>query len=381
MTSDAQAIAELQQAQADAGLIVRLQGDWRLRPGLPTVAELTKELGDAPTPDSRARFLDDGLAAWDTALTAYLHGCADALSARGWRADFSDLPEGVQRLMELAQAVPDRGDARQEEAGPGWLARVGRTAQRGVGVVGAVLEFLGEVTISLARLLTGRARMRGRDLWFLMQQCGADALPIVLLINVLVGMILAFVGVVQLKQFGAAIFVANLVALAVLREMGALMTGIILSGRTGASFAAQLGAMQANEEIDAFRSFSIPSMDFLVLPRVLALVLMMPVLTMFADAIGIVGGMIVGAAMMDLSMRAYWNQTLLSATMGHFLLGVGKSFIFGGLIALCGCYQGIRCGRNAQAVGQATTRAVVASITALIVADAAFAVLCNELGI
>lgn len=381
MISDAQAVAELQQAQADAGLVARLRGDWRLRPGLPTVGTLLSGLGEAPHGGRKVRFVDDGLSSWDTGLTAFLQSCADALADRGWEADFSGLPEGVRRLLELAQAVPEREDARHEEAAPGWLAQVGLTAQHGFGIVGAVLAFLGELALSFLRFITGRARMRSRDLWFLMQQCGADALPIVLLINVLVGMILAFVGVVQLKQFGAAIFVANLVALAVLREMGALMTGIILSGRTGASFAAQLGAMQANEEIDAFRSFGIPPMDFLVLPRVLALVLMMPLLTIFADAIGILGGMIVGAAMMDLSMRAYWNQTLMSATMGHFMLGVGKSFVFGGLIALCGCYQGIRCGRNAQAVGQATTRAVVAAITALIVADAVFAVLCNELGI
>jgi len=245
--------------------------------------------------------------------------------------------------MELARAVPENADAHRSGNEPSWLARLGLAALNLVAIGGAMLEFLGELALSCVRLITGRARMRARDLWFQMQQCGADALPIVLLINVLVGMILAFVGVVQLQQFGAAIFVANLVALAMLREMGVLMTGIIISGRTGASFAAQLGAMQANEEVDAFRSFGIPPMDFLVLPRVLALVFMMPLLTIFADAIGILGGMLVGAAMMDLSMRAYWNQTLMSATMGHFMLGVGKSFVFGGLIALCGCYQGIRC--------------------------------------
>jgi phospholipid/cholesterol/gamma-HCH transport system permease protein len=380
MTDDSQAIAALQPAEADAGPAVRLRGNWRLGTGLPSVATLLDGLPEAHRQQTLT-FQDDGLGDWDTGLTAFLMACSEALKTRGWQPDFTGLPDGVQRLMELAGEVPDNTEAQRTQTEPGWLARVGLAAQSGWGIVGAMLEFLGELALAAVRLVTGRARMRARDLWFQMQQCGADALPIVLLINVLVGMILAFVGVVQLQQFGASIFVANLVALAMLREMGVLMTGIILSGRTGASFAAQLGAMQANEEVDAFRSFGIPPMDFLILPRVLGLVLMMPLLTIFADIIGILGGMLVGTTMMDLSMRAYWNQTLLSATMGHFLLGVGKSFVFGGLIALCGCYQGIRCGRNAQAVGQATTRAVVASITCLIVADAVFAVLCNELGI
>ncbi|MCP5521791.1 MAG: ABC transporter permease [Verrucomicrobiales bacterium] len=380
MTAVPPATAELQPADTRGGPWLRLRGDWRLRTGLPAVSDVLKDLPD-PAAGKVLRFADDGLDGWDTGLTAFLLGCTDVLEAGGWQADFSELPAGVQRLMELARAVPENAEAHRTGIEPNWLARLGLAALNLVAIGGAMLEFLGELALSFVRLITGRARMRARDLWFQMQQCGADALPIVLLINVLVGMILAFVGVVQLQQFGAAIFVANLVALAMLREMGVLMTGIIISGRTGASFAAQLGAMQANEEVDAFRSFGIPPMDFLVLPRVLALVFMMPLLTIFADAIGILGGMLVGAAMMDLSMRAYWNQTLMSATMGHFMLGVGKSFVFGGLIALCGCYQGIRCGRNAQAVGQATTRAVVAAITSLIVADAVFAVLCNELGI
>ena len=378
MTPEHEANAKLAPT-ADGGVCVALSGDWRLRRGLPGAGEVFG--GGTVAGTGTVRFVDGGITAWDSGLTAFLLASADLLGARGGRVDFDGLPEGAAGLMRLALAVPEKTDARRTEARRGWLSALGEAAWGTVERAVDMLAFLGEVVLATVRVATGRGRMRLRDLLFLLQTCGADALPIVLLINVLVGMILAFVGVVQLQQFGAAIFVASLVALAMLREMGALMTGIILSGRTGAAFAAQLGSMQANEEIDAFEAFAIPPMEFLVLPRVLALVFMMPLLTVFADAIGILGGMLVAALMMDLSLTAYWRQTLASATLTHFLLGVGKSFVFGGLIALAGCYQGMRCGRNAQAVGQATTRAVVAAITLLILADAAFAILCNELHI
>lgn len=366
--------------EEDGAARVRLSGEWRLRPGLPRWEDVWPGPGKQDAPVA-VRFEAADLEDWDSGLTAFLFEAIESFQQHDVPVTFDDLPEGVQRMLELALSVPEKGDARRGSGQRRWMAPVSEALQAGTAAIRAMLEFLGEVTLALGRLVTGRARMRFRDLWLIMQQCGADALPIVLLINVLVGMILAFVGVVQLAKFGAAIFVADLVALAVLREMGGLMTGIILSGRTGAAFAAQLGTMQANEEIDAFRSFAIPPMDFLVLPRVVALVFMMPLLTAFADAVGILGGLLVSTAMMDISFRAYWNETLAAASLTHFLLGVGKSFVFGALIALCGCYQGMRSGRNAQAVGLATTRAVVSGITSLIVADALFAILSNELGI
>jgi phospholipid/cholesterol/gamma-HCH transport system permease protein len=379
MASPDQASVEIIRPRDDT-VTVRLTGDWRLHRGLPRWSDFEKEFPADAAP-IRARIEDAGVADWDTGLTAFLLEAAEFLNQHNIAVDLGGLPEGARRLVELALSVPDKRDAqRQTQTWNLGGALMGAWSRMVDGWL-TTLEFLGQVTLALLRMVTGRARMRLRDLWLVMQQCGADALPIVLLINVLVGMILAFVGVVQLAKFGAAIFVADLVALAMLREMAGLMTGIILAGRTGAAFAAQLGTMQANEEIDAFRSFAIPPMDFLVLPRVVALVLMMPLLTVFADLVGILGGLIVSTTMMDISLRAYWTETVAAASVTHFLLGVGKSFVFGALVAFCGCYQGIRCGRNAQAVGIATTRAVVSGITALIVADALFAVLANKLHI
>lgn len=244
-----------------------------------------------------------------------------------------------------------------------------------------MLGFIGEAFLAFGRLLVGRARFRRSELVLIIQECGAQALPIVSLISVLVGLILAFVGAVQLKMFGAQIYVANLVAIAMVREMGAMMTGIIMAGRTGAAFAAQLGTMQVNEEIDALKTMGLSPLEFLVLPRMLALILMMPLLVLYADLMGILGGVVVGIGMLDLSFSQYFEQTRAAITLTDLWLGVGKGVIFGVLVALAGCLRGMQCGRSASAVGDAATSAVVTAIVAIIVSDGLFAVITNVLGI
>ena len=188
-------------------------------------------------------------------------------------------------------------------------------------------------------------------------------------------MILAFLGSVQLKLFGVEIFIADAVAIGMAREMGALMTGILMAGRTGAAFAARLGTMQVNEEIDALRTLGFSPMEFLVLPRVLALVLMMPLLTIYADLLGILGGAAVGIGMLDLSPAQYYHQTVNAIDARAILAGLVKSAVFGVLVAFSGCLQGIRCGRSASAVGEATTAAVVNAIVYIVVADALLSVI------
>jgi phospholipid/cholesterol/gamma-HCH transport system permease protein len=283
-------------------------------------------------------------------------------------------------LIRLATTVPERGNARVAASTP-LLARVGaawlslsRSGQDAVG-------FIGEATLSLFRMLTGHAQVRRGDLFLLIQQVGAQALPIVALISILVGLILAFVGSVQLKLFGAQIFVSNLVAIGMTREMDAMMAAIIMAGRTGAAFAAQLGTMQVNEEIDALKTLGIDPMDFLVLPRIVALILMMPLLTVYANVLGILGGVLVGVGMLDITPTQYWNQTVAWLRPTDLALGVGKSVIFGIIIAVSGCLRGIQCGRNAAAVGAAATSAVVTAIVWIVVADGLSAVVTNVLGI
>jgi phospholipid/cholesterol/gamma-HCH transport system permease protein len=237
------------------------------------------------------------------------------------------------------------------------------------------------VTVALAALAAGRARMRRQDLWLVVDQVGPRALPIVGLIAVLIGMILAFIGAIQLAQFGAEIYVANLVALGMLREMGAMMAAVIMAGRTGAAFAAELGTMQVNEEVDALTTSGIDPVQFLVLPRLLALVLMLPLLAVYADLLGILGGAAIGILVLGISPPLYLDQTLLYLAPKDALVGFAKAGVFAAIVALAGCYHGLRCGRSSAAVGVATTAAVVSGIVGIVVADAVLTVIVHALGL
>ena len=291
------------------------------------------------------------------------------------------MPEGVGRLIALATAVPERKGARKEAAREPFFSRVGASAIASWQSARELLAFIGEATIALSRFLVGKASFRRSDLILFIQQCGADALPIVTLICVLVGLILAFIGAVQLMMFGAQVYVADLVGIAMVRVMGAVMVGIVMAGRTGAAFAAQLGTMQGNEEIDALKTMGVSPMEFLVLPRMLALVLMMPLLCVYADLMGVLGGLIVGVGMLDIGLLQYINQTKAALKLSYFFIGIIHAIVFGVLVSLAGCLRGMQCGRSASAVGEATTSAVVTSIVAIIVATGIITVICNVLGI
>jgi phospholipid/cholesterol/gamma-HCH transport system permease protein len=258
---------------------------------------------------------------------------------------------------------------------------VGQKALDSASSIGEMLAFLGGATVALARLLVGRASFRRSDLLLFVEESGASAFGIVSLISMLVGLILAFVGAIQLQAFGAQMYVADLVGIAMVRVMGAIMTGIIMAGRTGASYAAQLGTMQVNEEIDALRTLGISPMEFLVLPRMLSLIVMMPLLCVYADLMGILGGLIVGVTMLDLNPIVYLNETRASFHLTNLWIGLFYSAVFGVIIALSGCLRGMESGRSASAVGDATTSAVVTGIVSIIVATAVITVICSLLRI
>jgi len=287
----------------------------------------------------------------------------------------------VQTLLHLATAVPEQKHTGRDDFDDSLLSRVGSISIGVTATAGEFFEFIGEAFLSFLRLLRGKARFRRVDLWLLLQETGAHALPIVTLINFLIGVILGFVGAIQLSQFGAQIYVANLVGIAMTREMAPMMTAIILAGRSGASFAAQLGTMTVNEEVDALKTMGFSPMDFLVLPRMLALGLMVPLLVLYADFLGILGGAVVGISMLDLSFTQYMEQTRLALTPMHFALGLIKGSIYGILVAIAGCYQGIKCGRSASAVGAATTAAVVNGIIYIVVASAITTIIYSMLGL
>jgi phospholipid/cholesterol/gamma-HCH transport system permease protein len=365
-------------SQAADIVSVTVAGDWSTTQRLPPLGPLQDRLNAAPAV-RQVRIGSADLGKWDSALLTFL-AMVDALCRdRGIGVDTSSLAQGPRKLIALANAIPARKQA--ERTPPSFLAQVGAsTIAEGRSLLRAV-TFLGESLIALANLLRGRARYRPTDLFLTIQECGAQALPIVSVISLLVGMIFAFVGAVQLKQFGADIYDANLVAVAMAREMGAVMTAIVLAGRTGAAFAAQIGAMQGNEEIDALVTLGISPVEFLVLPRMLSLILMTPLLCIYADFMGIFGGFIVGINTLNVTPTAYLLQTQAAVTLGEFGIGIVKASVFGALIAVTGCLRGIEAGRSAAAVGAAATSAVVSGILAVIVTDAISAVLLNILGL
>jgi phospholipid/cholesterol/gamma-HCH transport system permease protein len=295
--------------------------------------------------------------------------------------DRAGLPAGVRRLLDLAEAVPEKKGARKEDVEIPFLERVGNTTIGAGNSLGEMLKFLGEMSITFVRLFGMKVRFRAVDLFLLIQQCGVQALPIVTLISFLVGVILAFVGAVQLKQFGAQIYVADLVGIAIVHEMGAMMTGIIMAGRTGAAFAAQLGTMKVTQEIDAFTTMGFSPLEFLVLPRVIALILMMPLLCVYSDFVGVLGGATVAVEMLDLSWTTYVRETIHAISLTDLFGGVFKSSVYGVLIALSGCLRGIQCGNSSSAVGDAATSAVVTGIVAIVGACGIFAVVFYVLGI
>jgi phospholipid/cholesterol/gamma-HCH transport system permease protein len=357
--------------------VLEFVGPWQSRHGL---TEPTSALDELRSRAIRHVAFDAGrITAWDSGLVTFVLKLLREAATLGVDADRAGLPDGVQRLVALAEAVPERQTGRSDVRPP-WLARIGASTIATAAALATGLAFLGESLLALGALLRGRARFRGSDLLLIIQDCGPRALGIVTLISFLIGLILAFVGAVQLQQFGASIFVANLVAIAMTREIGGIMTAIVMSGRTGAAFAAQLGTMNTNQEIDALSTLGISPMEFLVLPRMLALIVMMPLLTVYADLVGILGGAVVGIGMLGLGPMQYLEQTRDAVHVSDFLIGIAKSAVFGVVVALAGCLRGMQSGRSAAAVGLAATSAVVTSIVFLIVLDGMFAVILNVLG-
>jgi phospholipid/cholesterol/gamma-HCH transport system permease protein len=364
----------------DATLLVRFSGAWRLRGGLPSAILLQHEIESAPKVRG-ITFETGGLASWDSSALTFLVEVSELCRQRGITMDRTGLPAGLRRLLELAEAVPEKKGARREAVETPFFERVGNTAIGAGASLAEMLGFLGDMTVSFVKCFRLKVRFRAVDLVLLIQQCGAQALPIVTLISFLVGVILAFVGAVQLKQFGAQIYVADLVGIAMIREMGAMMTGIIMAGRTGAAFAAQLGTMKVTQEIDAFTTMGFSPLEFLVLPRVIALILMMPLLCLYSDFVGVIGGAVIGVGMLDLSWTTYLRETSNAIALTDVFGGVFKSSVYGVLIALSGCLRGMQCGNSSSAVGDAATSAVVTGIVAIVVACGVFAVVFYVLGI
>ncbi|UZE96496.1 ABC transporter permease [Alkalimarinus alittae] len=361
-------------------LRVLIKGDWSISFGLQNPEDFLSHLKTVP--DTQYVVLDaTQLGQWDSSLVSYLV-MINAISIKQQiTVDYTGLPEGLVRLIALAKAVPEREGVAKQPVKENAVEQLGQTVLQSFSQFNAFITFLGEALLALGRLAKAKAVFRRQDLLIFLTDAGPSSLGIVTLISVLIGMILAFVGAVQLEKFGASIYVASLVGLAMAREMAPMMTAIIMAGRTGAAYAAQLGSMQVNEEIDALKTMGVSPVDYLVLPRLLALILMMPLLTIYANMMGVMGGAIVSIVMLDLTWSMYIEQMIATVPLTNFYIGLVKSLIFGVMVALSGCYMGMNSGRSASAVGQATTRAVVMGIVLIIVFDSLVTIVTTVFGV
>ena len=358
---------------------LRLAGDWSLAAPLPDALVLAGEVGGLGRV-SRVTVDASALGRWDSVLPAFLFELAAALKGRGVELAADGAPEGLRRLLAIAQAVPPRTTATPETR-PNPVARIGLAAQSWWAALVDNVRFIGEVALALLAFLRGRAKFRTEDVARVFAAAGPQALPIVTLIGLLAGFILAFVGGNELELFGAQIYVANLVTTGMAQEMGPLMAAVIMAGRTGAAFAAELGTMQVNQETDALRTLAVEPVQYLVVPRMLALMLMLPLLACYAMLMGILGGGIVGVLVFDINPTQYTQQMRLMIGIEDFAGGIFKAALFGAIVAVAGCLRGMRCGQDAAAVGNAATSAVVTSIVGIVVADAIINVIYHVLGI
>ncbi len=364
-------VPSLEWRKDDGEVLIRLSGRWLLScPERQQVIRrwqsLVRQASDIEV--FRISCTEDII--WDTSLVIFIRNAIEGLESEKKKVNLGFFPEGLKKLLVISKERKSiKGKSELEDLAEDLEKFTADLPNYFVKPV----EFVGAVIIASFELISGKSVMRFGDFIDSARKCGASALPIVTLISFLTGLTMAFVGSVQLEKFNAKIYVADLVSLAMVREMGALMVGIIMAGRTGASFAAELGNMKLNEEIDSLRTFGISPISFLVLPRALALFLMTPLLTLYADIVGILGGMTVGTVVMNFSAVHYLEQTQSALThMWEVYSGVTKSLIFGLIIGLVGCYKGMNSGRDSAALGKSVTSAVVVSITFIIVADALF---------
>lgn len=322
-------------------------------------------------------FQTDRIGAWDSGLLVFVAQVRRDADRRGVALDETGLPPSARRLLALLPRQPPPAVSVPPRKSPHLILGIWALSLWAEGK--AIAGIMGETILRSGAAVRGQARMRGADLLTALQDAGASALGIVIVVNLLMGGILAFVGAVQLRRFGADIYVADLVGIAVVREIAALITAVVMSGRTGGAYAAQIATMLGNEEIDALRAVGIPLHDYLILPRILALVLMMPLLYLYGAAAGIFGGFLVAVAMLNLPPTTFLSHLQTAVAGSQILFGLGKSVAFGGVIAIIGCRIGLSAGRSASDVGQAATRAVVAGIVAVIALDAVCAVCANAL--
>jgi len=343
------------------------EGDWLLSNSIPEVpvVENVKEVNVSK------------VGQWDSSLVAVLWKIQK--QAGEVKVPVKAMPENLKKLLALSTSAGENVAQKRQVTSQRYRAAV--WLKNVWDAFSDAISFLGEIFLRLGKLIKTREHFRPNDWLVEFHEAGMKALPIVTFLSFLVGLILAFVSAIQLQLFGASIYVADLVGVSMTREMGALITGIIMAGRTGASYAAQIGSMKRSEELDALRTMGLSPVDMVVLPKVVALTTMLPLLTIFSMFVGMLAGLVVGNSVLGLSAFQYINQTATAVPLKSLFIGFGKAFVYGFLVAFAGAWRGMRCGTTADAVGKAATSAVVLSLTLIVIANAIFAILLNALKI
>ena len=317
----------------------------------------------------------------DTGGAWVLQRQIEALRQAGLAVELQGVSDKAAGLLELVGDSSARALGTAPHEPRSLLEKLGRKSTAGVEASVGMLAFIGEMgTVGLRQMLQPQ-RIRWRALADALVEAGHRALGIVGLLSFLLGIVIAYQGGVQLRQYGASLFIADLVGLSMVRELAPLITAIIVAGRTGSAYTAQIGTMKVTEEVDALRSLGIPPMELLVLPKLLALIVALPLLTVFADIMGVLGGMVMSGVQLEIAYPTYIDRLGVAVSLDSFLVGIGKAPVFAVIIATIGCYQGFRVVGSAESVGRRTTVSVVQSILAVIVVDAAFSVAFSHLGI
>ena len=373
----AQLVVERDTASATKAVKVRCAGAWIVR----GIAQLERRLAVLSWPDEKDLVIDSSaISALDTSGAWLLHRTIRELEGRGRNVTINGLRPEFSALLQLiasramAPGIPPPSP-------PNFLARIGRQFWRGMLDVSGMLSFVGECAFILLRSLVQPRRLRWRPILHNLQTAGYEALPIVGLLSFLMGVVIAYQGADQLQRFGANIFIVDLVGLSMLRELAPLLTAIIVAGRSGSAYAAQIGTMKITEEIDALRTIGIGPVELLVLPKMLALIIALPLLTLYADVTGSLGGMLMASSKLDVSFNVFLDRIGDAVSLSSFLTGISKAPVFAAIISLVGCYQGFQVSGSADSVGRHTTVSVVQSIFLVIVADALFSIVFNWLEI
>ncbi len=371
--------AKLLLSESDGGIQASFLGTWTTRSLGPMSAELSALSGQ-----TLKSIVFDLSATWplDSAGAWVIHRTRRDLEATGAEVILAGANPAATQLLEAA-ARHDRPPPPKPPRANSFVAvleRLGRGTIEAAREARDLTSFLGQTVVVLLRSFIQPRRIRFTALVAQMEQTGLNALPIVGLISFLVGLVLAYQGADQLSRFGAQVFTVNLVAIGVLREMGILLTAIIVAGRSGSAFTAQIGTMKVNEEIDAMRTIGLDPMEVLVLPRVLGLILVMPLLTFYADIMGLMGGAVMVIFSLDFSLTQFLRQLSEATKLQDFWVGMIKAPLFAAIIAIVGCFEGLRVSRSAESVGRQTTRAVVEAIFLVIVLDALLSIFFTTIG-